>query len=126
MTRYLLSLGSNCPDGRERLESALQWLSGQFADVEASEIYSSRALNGLAPDYFNMVARISSPLTVTALNAAAKAYEAACGRTPASKLRGLIEMDVDIVAAGPTIIRPDEYTRPYFTRGLNLLPAPTT
>lgn len=122
MARYLLSLGSNCHDGEERLQRAEAWLRSNFDGVETSGIYTSKAVNGRSPDYFNMVARINSDLSVTALTAAAKSYEAACGRTAASKLSGVIEMDVDIVAADRTILRPDEYTRTYFTRGLSLLP----
>ena len=120
-TRYLLSLGSNCPDGELRLRRAEEWLRERFADVETSGIYTSKALNGASPDYFNMVARVTSPLSVTDMISAAKAYEASCGRTPAGKLRGRVEMDVDIIAAGPTILRPEEYTRSYFIRGLSLL-----
>ena len=119
--RYLLSLGSNCPDKHRRLEDATAWLLENFADVETSGIYTSRAFNGLSPDYCNMVVRISSELSIAELTAAAKDYERRCGRTPRSKLRGLVEMDIDIIAAGPTILRPDEYTRPYFIRGLSLL-----
>lgn len=120
--RYLLSLGSNCPDKHRRLENAEVWLRANFSDVETSGIYTSRALNGLTPDYCNMVARISSDLSVTDLTAVAKDYERQCGRTPRSKLHGQIEMDVDIIAADRTILRPDEYTRPYFIHGLQLLP----
>lgn len=120
--RYLLSLGSNCPDGMQRLRQAEAWLIENFSDVETSGIYTSKAFNGVSADYCNMVARMSSGLTVTQLTEMAKDYETACGRTPASKIRGLVEMDIDIVAADRTILRPDEYTRPYFTRGLSLLP----
>lgn len=121
MAAYLLSLGSNCQDGELRLQRAHEWLCREFDCVHTSGIYTSRAMNGLSPDYFNMVARIESSLTVTDLNAAAKAYETACGRSPQSKSRGVVEMDVDIVAAGHTILRPEEYTRSYFTRGLAML-----
>lgn len=122
-TRYLLSLGSNCPDGELRLQRAEEWLRTGFTDVVTSGIYTSKALNAASPDYFNMVALISSTLSVTDMTSAAKVYETSCGRTPASKFRGLVEMDVDIIAAGSTILRPDEYTRPYFLRGLSLLQA---
>ncbi|MCM1310473.1 MAG: 2-amino-4-hydroxy-6-hydroxymethyldihydropteridine diphosphokinase [Bacteroides sp.] len=119
--RYLLSLGSNCPDGNSRLQKAEAWLHANFSNVETSGIYSSKALNGVSAAYCNMVARVESEMSVTEITQAAKAYETECGRTPSSKLRGLVEMDVDIVAADRTILRPDEYTRPYFTTGLTLL-----
>lgn len=121
MTRYLLGLGSNMPDGKRRLQEAAEWLRANFSDADISDIYSSKALNGSAADYHNMVARVSSALSVSEITAAAKTYEAECGRSAAGKSAGRVEMDVDIVAADRTIIRPDEYTRPYFTHGLALL-----
>lgn len=119
--RYLLSLGSNCSDGHTRLHDAEAWLRDNFSNVITSGIYTSKALNATSPDYFNMVVTVDSQMSVTELTAAAKEYERQCGRTPQSKLRGCIEMDVDVVAVDRTILRPDEYTRPYFTHGLSLL-----
>lgn len=100
---------------------AEQWLREEFSLLASSGVYSTPALNGHSPDYLNMVVSIRTPLSITALTAAAKAFEALCGRTPESKLRGSIEMDVDIIRADNTILRPVEYTRPYFLHGLSLL-----
>ncbi len=119
--RYLLSIGSNAPGQRQFMEQARQWLDENFANVVSSGIYSSPALNGSAADYLNLVARGDSELSPTDLTAAAKAFERQLGRTPLSKQRGAIEIDIDIIAAGPTILRPAEYTRSYFLRGLSLL-----
>ena len=119
--RYLLSFGSNAPGREQFMERARQWLAQNFANVESSDIDSSPAHNGVAPDYLNMVARGDSELSVTDLTAAAKDFERQQGRTPQSKQRGAIELDIDIIAAGPTILRPAEYTRPYFLRGLEAL-----
>lgn len=119
--RYLLSIGSNAPGCRQFMERAMQWLAENFTDIESSGIYSSPALNGTAADYLNLVARGNSELSPTDLTAAAKAFERQMGRTPDSKLRGTVEIDIDIIAAGQTILRPTEYTRSYFLRGLSLL-----
>lgn len=119
--RYLLSIGSNAPGQHRFMELALEWLSANFINIESSGIYSSPALNGSSANYLNLVAYGDSELSPTELNAAAKDFERKSGRTPESKLRGAIEIDIDIIAAGRTILRPVEYTRPYFLQGLSLL-----
>ena len=119
--RYLLSFGSNAPGRETFMARAEEWLARNFTNTETSGIYSSPALNGKSADYLNMVARGDSELNISALNEAAKAFERLQGRTPESKLRGEIELDIDIIAAGHTILRPVEFTRPYFMRGLDLL-----
>lgn len=122
MSRYLLSIGSNCPDCEGHMESANRWLLKNFTDVVTSGVYSSAAFNGTSPDYLNMVALGSSPLPVTEVTALGKDFERACGRTPASKDCGCVEMDIDIIAVDRTILRPEEFTRAYFCRGYGLLP----
>ncbi|MDE7334990.1 MAG: 2-amino-4-hydroxy-6-hydroxymethyldihydropteridine diphosphokinase [Muribaculaceae bacterium] len=119
--RYLLSIGSNAPGCRQFMQEAMQWLAENFTDIESSGIYSSPALNGVTADYLNLVALGNSELSPTDLTAATKAFERRLGRTPESKMRGEIEIDIDIIAAGQTILRPAEYTRSYFLRGLSLL-----
>ncbi|MDE6512794.1 MAG: 2-amino-4-hydroxy-6-hydroxymethyldihydropteridine diphosphokinase [Muribaculaceae bacterium] len=119
--RYLLSIGSNAPGCRQFMQKAMQWLAENFTDIESSGIYSSPALNGVTADYLNLVALGNSELSPTDLTAATKAFERRLGRTPESKMRGEIEIDIDIIAAGQTILRPAEYTRSYFLRGLSLL-----
>ncbi len=119
--RYLLSFGSNAPGREEFMARATEWLNRNFKNIESSGIYSSPALNGKSADYLNMVARGDSESSVSDIVAAAKAFESAQGRTPESKLRGAIELDIDIIAADRTILRPVEFTRAYFIRGLELL-----
>lgn len=123
MTQYLLTFGSNCPDAPAMMQRAQQWLRTNFTSVDDSGIYSTKALNGVAPDYLNMVARADSALGVTELTALCKDFEVICGRSPRSKLCGCVEMDVDIIQADNVILRPVEFTRSYFLEGLSLLQA---
>lgn len=116
---YLLSIGSNCPSAAAMMARAEEWLRANFTEVRSSGIYSSKALNAASPDYLNLVARAESPLPADRVIALGKAFEAECGRTPQSKLRGSIEMDVDVIAAGSELLRPTELSRPYFIAGLN-------
>lgn len=103
------------------MKRAAGWLKGNFAVTGSSGTYSSAALNPAANDYLNMVVRVESALPPAELTAMAKAFEAECGRTPQSKLRGSIEMDVDVVQVDAVILRPLEFTRSYFMQGLSRL-----
>lgn len=98
---------------------AEEWVHATFSNVESSGIYATRAMNGVAADYLNLVARGDSDMTAAQAIAAGKAFEAECGRTPQSKRRGSIEMDVDIISAGEEILRPAELSRPYFIEGIS-------
>lgn len=119
--RYLLSFGSNAPRREMFMARAAKWLARNFTNIETSGIYSTPALNGKSADYLNMVARGDSELGVTELTEVAKAFERSQGRTPESKLKGAVELDIDIIAADRTILRPAEFTRSYFIRGLEML-----
>lgn len=121
--RYLLSIGSNAPEAEKYLAMAEKWLGETFTQLESSGVYTTAAMNGRSRDYLNMVVRGCSDLDVTALTASAKYLERLAGRTPQSKLRGAIELDIDVIAAGAAILRPNEYTRAYFLQGLNRLKA---
>lgn len=121
MSAYLLSIGSNAPGAQALMKRASEWLASNFAVVETSGIYASAAINGRSPDYLNMVVRVESPLTAERVIALGKDFEAECGRTSGSKARGCVEMDVDLIQADNVIIRPVEFTRHYFLRGLELI-----
>lgn len=119
--RYLVSIGSNCRDAAAMMERANQWISERFSVVDSSGIYSSKAMNGVSADYLNEVVILESPLSITEITAAAKDFERLCGRSAQSKACGMIEMDIDVIQADNTILRPAEFTRAYFLAGLSLL-----
>lgn len=119
--RYLISIGSNCANAETMMTRANRWLSTQFSIVDSSGVYSTKALNGTSGDYLNEVILLDSSMSVTEITAAAKEFERLCGRTAESKTNGAIEMDIDIVQADNTILRPVEFTRAYFLTGLSLL-----
>ncbi|MBE6304976.1 MAG: hypothetical protein E7082_03520 [Bacteroidales bacterium] len=119
--RYIVSIGSNCPEAQAMMRKADGWLSENFLIIDSSGVYSSKALNGTSPDYLNEVVILESQMSVTEITAAAKTFECLCGRSAQSKSFGSIEMDIDIIQAGNTILRPTEFTRAYFLTGLSLL-----
>lgn len=121
MAEYLLSIGSNCPSAPAMMQRAEEWMRTEFTVIASSGIYTSKALNPALPDYLNMVAKIESALDASELTALGKDFERTCGRTPQSKQHGCIEMDIDVIQADNVILRPTEFTRPYFLHGLTLL-----
>ncbi len=67
------------------------------------------------------VVQVRTALEAERLIQLGKEFEAECGRSAESKCRGIVEMDVDLVKYGKTILRPEEFTRTYFLTGYNKL-----
>lgn len=119
--RYVVSIGSNCPDAELMMQRADRWLNEHFSIIDSSGVYSSKALNETSSDYLNEVVILESAMSITEITAAAKNFECVCGRSKQSKSNGSVEMDIDIIQADNTILRPAEFTRAYFLTGLSLL-----
>lgn len=117
----ILTLGSNCPQKERMMANATEWLSSNFEVIADSGIYQTQALNGISPDYLNMIVKVKTSLEVMQLIQLGKEFEAECGRSAESKQRGIVEMDVDLVKYGKTVLRPEEFTRTYFITGYNKL-----
>lgn len=123
MTECILTFGSNCPERERMMELAGRWIDSTFGPAVSSGVYSTRALNGKSPDYLNMVVCVATKLTAEQLIALGKEFERRCGRSPESKLSGIVEMDVDLVKFGSVILRPEEFTRAYFMTGYEKISA---
>lgn len=117
----ILTLGSNCPRKEQMMAAASRWLADNFEVTGSSGVYQTQALNGVSPDYLNMVVKVETELDAERLIRAGKDFEAECGRSSLSKSQGVVEMDVDLVKYGKTILRPEEFTRTYFLTGYNKL-----
>lgn len=117
MMVHTLGIGSNAPDRRQQMARAYEWLCSNFDDVECSEIYSTPALNGIDPDYCNMVAIVQADIATDELIAMTKEYENSCGRTHDKKPGSSVTIDIDVVMANETVIRQADFDRDYFRRG---------
>lgn len=118
MTFCLLSIGSNAPDAPEIMARTRQRICTLLNEAECSDIYSTKALNGHSPDYLNMVAAGTTELSASALTSLCKEIENENGRSPQSKQRGVVELDIDLVQYGSVVLRPTDLMRQYVRKGL--------
>lgn len=121
MNRFVLGVGSNSSDRQWQMENAVKWIKEKFSNVKASSLYETRAANGRDENYLNLVLRADCNMSLEKTIELLKQYETICGRTPASKMVGVIPMDLDIVVWNGNVIRPDELDYPYFSRGYHEL-----
>ncbi len=119
--RVWISLGSNIAAREEKIMEASRQLGSMLADMRMSEPYVTPALNGRDADYMNAVVTGLTTETAEVLSATCKEIESELGRTPQSKQRGEVEIDLDVVVWGGEILRPADFSREYFRRGYRQL-----
>lgn len=121
MTTVIISLGSNAPDREECMAGAMKWLATVIVGARFSRVYETPEYSGRYPAYFNCVAEGMTALDADTLNVMLKEYERSAGRTPESKLTGIVPIDIDIVEYGERLLRPVEFEREYFAIGYRQL-----
>lgn len=119
--RVWLSLGSNIACREEKILDAAHVLQSLLDDMRVSELYVTPALNGRDPDYMNAVVSGVTSVDSDVLCAACKEIERQLGRSPLSKQRGEVEIDIDVVVWDDDILRPADFSRSYFIRGYRQL-----
>lgn len=122
MNTAVISLGSNVTDREEIVRSAIADLRHEFVVEAVSDVYDAPDDRYAAMPYSNAVMRLSTDLGHDLLHAHFKAMESRYGRTPASNASRLVPLDIDIVIFNGTVVRPADFTRPYFIHGYELLP----
>lgn len=110
-------IGSNFPDADLRILSALRFLEESTA---AKEVITTGVYRLKDSSYSNAIMRWQTALSSDEVRELCKKYERTSGRTPESKARGEISIDIDIVIDNGEILRKDYFT-PYFTQGLAIL-----
>jgi 2-amino-4-hydroxy-6-hydroxymethyldihydropteridine diphosphokinase len=124
MHRFTISLGSNIPEGELKLAKAIEWLATVFTLIESTPTYSTPDVkDASAPCYTNAIAIISTELSPIQLNTMLKNYETDNGRIRQSETKA-VAIDLDLVVCDETILRPRDYSAPYFRQGLPLLATP--
>lgn len=121
MNQLIISVGSNSPDREWQMTHAEKHLKQLLKKVVSSEIYEVPAYNGVDAPYLNMVMLAATNMEYSEVESAFKQWEIVCGRTPASKLQGVIPIDIDIVTWNGKVIKPVDYSREYVVKGVDML-----
>lgn len=110
----MIGVGSNSPDKSHQMELALEFLRSSLGNFRCSSVYSTPALNGVDADYLNAVASGSCDMTIDEVVSILKEYECRCGRKKGDKS---VLIDLDLVIADGTVLRPRDMDREYFRLG---------
>ena len=100
----ILCLGTNLPDRRQRLSSAIARLAAHVAVADYSEAVESADVSGLGADYLNVVVRCFTSLSLNELRRLISRIEEAEGRTAQAKLSGCMPIDIDVVIYGGEVV----------------------
>lgn len=117
-TTAVVGIGSNAPDGRERVEGAFAFLAS-VARIEArSSVYTTAPWGKRSGrDYTNAVGIVAVDMPFESFEEILKGYERCNGRDEQSRQLGRVPVDLDIVYWGARCLRPHEISRGYFSRG---------
>ena len=120
-SEVILCLGTNLPDRRQRLSSAIARLAAHVAVADYSEAVESADVSGLGADYLNVVVRCFTSLSLNELRRLISRIEEAEGRTAQAKLSGCMPIDIDVVMYGGEVVSRYDYQRDYFRQAYQLL-----
>ena len=119
--RCILALGSNT-DASQHLSEARTLLHNHFPDIRFSSPLHTRPIGLNNPALFiNQTAVFHTDLSQAEVKCRLKAIEAACAQPPKDKTRELIYIDIDLLQYGTQVLKADDLTRDYITKGLKEL-----
>lgn len=117
----IIVIGSNCGKREDTIKNCLKRLEEICSIVCRSEIYESPDCLGSGKRYLNVVAKVQTCYEELELNNVFKAMEREAGRDGASRERGDVPLDIDIVTVDDRISRPSDYAASYFKKGFSQL-----
>ena len=119
MAKYIISAGSNLPDGLHRVEEAIVWLEEIGEIVSMTAIYITPDSNdSTAAPYFNAIIIINYSDSSESLNRLLKSYEEKMGREHGTPQ---VVIDLDLLAFDGVALRPRDLLTPHFLKGLPML-----
>lgn len=118
---YLICIGSNYCKERNLL-LAREQLTAIFPSIKYGDELETTPENMTNPALFlNQVARFSSSLPMDEVSPTLKELEKLAGRTPESKQKQEIPLDIDILMYNDTVIRPEDMKKDYVIQGIQSL-----
>lgn len=120
MNETVICLGSNTSDGESLIAEALSRMSGCFRISATSGIYTTIDEKS-GQEYFNEVVRGLTADGEARLNSFLKQIELSLGRNQESRKAGIVPIDIDIIIFNGRIVRRQDYSKPYFTKGFDIV-----
>lgn len=117
----VLSLGSNVDAREVFVADAIRWLKGVMRVDGCSAIYSTEECHGCDRIYSNSVVSGEIACSVGDFNILLKSYELSMGRDEEARKKGDVPVDLDIVIADDTVLRPKDFSRRFFQIGFEMI-----
>ncbi|BES60368.1 2-amino-4-hydroxy-6-hydroxymethyldihydropteridine diphosphokinase [Dysgonomonas capnocytophagoides] len=115
MKTYLVSLGSN-ENRTENMVRCRQLLELCFQSIDYSDMLETEPVgegfNGL---FYNQLAIVCSDLDLPQVKYRLKEIEKQLGRTSTDKSRGIVIIDLDVLAVDQKIIKSGDFARAYIS-----------
>lgn len=122
MNEIILTLGSN-KNRRKNIRQAQQFLRNLLPDIIFTKTIKTDAIgsNTPLPFFYNCMAKATTHLSLTALQRQLKNIETAMGDSHESHRKGIIIIDIDLLAYGSQRLKTDDWQRPYIKKLSNRL-----
>ncbi len=117
MNDIVICIGSNTADRAQIIKKTVETLGGMLSNMRKSDVYECESHSGIGNSYFNTVIQGGTTLSYEQLHAATKQMERDMGRTPQSKITGVMPLDIDIVLCNDEVIHPQDYELYHFRHG---------
>lgn len=113
MNKYLLCIGSNT-DREFNMQKCKEKLSTLYPDIEFSEMIETEPVgDGYIESFFNQLVIIETNEEQSIVDQKLNGIEIELGRLSTDKSNGIVKIDVDLLAVNETIIKQDDFKRPY-------------
>ncbi len=121
MTLCYIELGSNEPTP-VFLEYAREELRTLFPDIVFGTVMQTEpfCLPSSRP-FFNQSAKIRTLWSVEEIKSNFKRIENRIGRKAEDKLKGIVKIDLDLLSYDGTVLKPEDWERPYVQAGIKEL-----
>ncbi len=119
--RAIICIGSNT-ECETNTSLACQELKKRFPDIKWSNPVWTSPINFQNPALFlNQMAYFFTPLSAEEVKNIFKEIERLCGRKQEDKDKGIVRMDIDLLAYEDQILKTEDWERSYIAEGLKEL-----
>lgn len=117
MNDIVICIGSNTANRAQIIEKTVETLGSLMCNLRRSSVYECESHSGIGNPYYNTVVQGGTNMSYEKLRAITKQMEKDMGRTPQSKLTGVMPLDIDIILCNNEIVHPKDYELYHFRHG---------